>query len=77
MPVSVSQLLGAEYKEADMARPSFQTTMGEPAAALHLYLKQSQMDQIEKLANDGKTSKASLVREALDYWLTSFGKTVQ
>jgi len=51
--------------------------MGEPAAALHLYLKQSQMDQIEKLANDGKTSKASLVREALDYWLTSFGKTVQ
>jgi len=51
--------------------------MGEPAAALHLYLKQSQMDQIEKLANDGKTSKASLVREALDYWLTSFGETVQ
>jgi len=52
-----------------MARPSFEKKLGEPAAALHLYMKESQMQQLTSLAHHRRTSKAALVREAVDLWL--------
>ena len=49
-----------------MARPTFEKKLGEPPAPLHLNLKQSQWEHLEKLAHDQKTSKANLVRTAVD-----------
>lgn len=54
-----------------MARPSFEKKQGEPPAALHLNLKQSQYDTLEQLAYDTSTSKANIVRTALDFYFAS------
>ena len=54
-----------------MARPSFKASMGEDRVPLHLKLRQSQYDHLCQKANDKHTSKAEIVREALDLWLSS------
>ena len=55
-----------------MARPTFEKKLGEPPAPLHLNLKQSQWEQLEKLAHDQKTTKANLVRTAVDQMFDRF-----
>jgi len=57
-----------------MARPTFEKKQGEPAAALHLNLKQSQWEQLAQLAHDQKTTKANLVRTAVDQMFDRFGQ---
>ncbi len=54
-----------------MARPSFEKKLGEPPTALHLNLKQSQYETLEQLAYDTSTSKANVVRSALDFYFAS------
>lgn len=55
-----------------MARPTFEKKQGEPPAALHLNLKQSQWEKLEHLAHVQKTTKANLVRTAVDEMFDRF-----
>ena len=54
-----------------MARPSFRASTGEDRVAIHLNLKQSQYDHLCQKAFARHTSKAEIVRLALDFWLDS------
>tara|TARA_B100000686_G_C16705529_1_gene926012 strand:+ start:640 stop:849 length:210 start_codon:yes stop_codon:yes gene_type:complete len=58
-----------------MARPTFEKKQGEPPAALHLNLKQSQWQRLDNLAHDQKTTKANLVRTAVDEMLDRLSNT--
>ena len=52
-----------------MARPSFRASTGEDRVPLHLNLRQSQYDHLCQKAFARHTSKAEIVRLALDSWL--------